>query len=155
MKKSLYTKTIKEIAKWTGQNATEVDTSAFRYANNPQFKIERESKTTNESWFILADYNQSEQDGKSKPVSDRSMSLYFRESVNKGGDFRFDLDRSIHITECDTEFRSSIYTHQALIDVRVNGKCVAYYIKEIDLYDYDGKIINNLGDVICGMIFNP
>ena len=141
MKKSLYTKTIKEIAKWTGDKAKEVDTSNFRYPKDIEHKFK------NRDSFVICNYNQSEDDETLKRVADRSMSFYLREN-NKD----IAIDRSVHIYENESHMS---YTHRAMIDVRVNNKCVAYFTKDIDLYDYDGKVANNIGDIICGLIFRP
>lgn len=141
MKKSLYTKTIKEIAKWTSNEAKEVDTSNFRYPKDIEHKFE------DNNWFVICNYNQSEDAETLKRVADRSMSFYLRENKKD-----IAIDRSVHIYENESHMP---YTHRAIIDVRVNNKCVAYFTRDIDLYDYDGKVVENLGDEICGLIFRP
>ena len=141
MKKSFYTKIIKEIAKWTGDEAKEVDTSNFKYPRDIEHKFE------NRDGFVICNYNQSEDAETLKPVAERSISFYLREN-NKD----IAIDRSVHIYKNESHMA---YTHNAIIDVRVNNKCVAYFTKEIDLYEYDGKVVKNLGDTICGLIYRP
>ena len=143
MKKSFYTQTIKALEHWTGVQAEVIDTSKFRRANDLQYKL------SHKEWFVLADYNQSDDDNAMRRVADRSLSLYYRENRKD-----MDIDRSVHIYENDSDAR---YTHNVIIDVRVNNVCVAYFVKQIDLFDNEGKVWSKtyLADLIGGLVFRP
>jgi len=144
MNKSLYTKIIKDIAKWTDVKGEQIDTANFRYPKNLQYTF------STKDWELIVDYNQSDDDHKLLPVSDRSVSFYYSDT-SRG----YTLSKSIFIFGSDGTFVKPMYTHIANVNTKVNNDHVASYHKDIDLFDDDGKYMSNFADVICHLILYP
>jgi len=149
MNKSLYTKIVKDIAKWTDVEAEQIDTADFRYPKNLQYTF------ATKDWELIVDYNQSDykhgdDHQKLLPVSDRSISFYYSDT-SRG----YTLSKSIFIFKCDGTFVKPMYTHIANVNTKVNNDHVASYHKDIDLFDDDGKYMSNFADVICHLILYP
>ncbi len=144
MNKSLYTKTIKGIAKWTGVDGQDVDTSTFRYPKNLQHTF------ATKDWALIVDYNQSDDDNKIRPVSDRSISFYYTDK-SRG----YTVSKSIFIFGTDDGAYKSLYSNNANVNTKENGDHVASYRKDIDLLYNDGTYASNFDNVICHLIFSP
>ena len=92
MKKSLFDKLVKEIEKeisdwWSYTKKVELDTTDFRFPNDISIAIKHAS---DKGWNLQIDYNRSDEDGKTLPVSERSATFYYKVTtiffsyINKG-----------------------------------------------------------------------
>jgi len=125
-----------------------IDTTKFRYKNDESYKI-----TCDGEFSLQIDYNQSNEDGSMKSVSDRSVSVYlttYEKNNYSGG--QDTIYRTIHVYSNDS-WRT--YDHSFMVTVHVNGNCVADFRKEVDLLDGQDKPSLDIGNDFFNVIFRP
>lgn len=138
MNKKTFDQTLNQIKKTLVANyrsvkTEQLDTSKFRYVNDLLYKV------ATKDWEIQIDYSQSEVSGEIKKVADRSMVIHFsttKENANPDKKYK-----AIYVF--DNESTGELYDYTIVVDVRINGDCVANYRKLVDKDDLSREIINS------------
>jgi hypothetical protein len=138
MNKKTFNQTLNQIEKTLVANyrsvkTAQLDTSKFRYVNDLSYSVDTKN------WKIQIDYNQSEVSGDIKKVADRTMGIYFsttKENANPDRKYK-----AIYVY--DNESTGELYDYTIVVDLSINGDCVANYRKLVDKDDLSREIINS------------
>ncbi len=151
MNKSLFNKIVKEVKKeidgrWSDVRYEELDTSKFKYPGDTSIRINHNvpKSSIKSDWHVQIDYNKTDEDGKTRPVKERSAGFYYSVTLNNG-------DRIFRSVFAFPKYDSSEYN--LITTVNVNNKTVAEFTRVVDTEDIDGKISKEIGQDFYRAIF--
>lgn len=114
---------------WTEVEFEKLDTTKFKRPNDMSYRFKHKVQSKGMAWSFNMDYNQTDIDtGKTLPSKDRSVSLYFRNTLLSGDV----VDRSVHVYSNEDMYNAT-YTHTLMFDVRVNNQVISSYSKQVDV----------------------